>query len=168
MISIVVSIYNGERWLRRCIDSLLAQTADDYELILVDDGSTDSSGAICDAYALEQECVRVIHKENAGLSMARRTGWQAARGEYVMFLDCDDYVSPCLVKRILDAAAEGPDVILYDFVLVDAGGGEHPKKIDMPAQILEHQDLDGYAAASIGSAAVIGIIIAQTIKHFGG
>ena len=151
MISIIVSVYNGERWVRRCIDSLLNQTADDYELILVDDGSTDSSGAICDAYAREQARVRVIHKENAGLSMARRTGWQAASGEYIMFLDCDDYVSPGLVKRMLDAAAEGPDVILYDFVLVDADGVEHPKKIEMPARILEYQDLDGYAAASIAA-----------------
>ena len=151
MISIVVSIYNGERWLHRCIDSLLDQTADDYELILVDDGSTDSSGEICDAYARENGHVRVIHKENAGLSMARKTGWQSARGEYIMFLDCDDYVSPNLVERMQNAAAEGPDLILCDFVLVDAAGGEHPKQIEMPDQILERQDLDGYAAASIAS-----------------
>ena len=84
-LSIIVPVYKVRRYLQRCIESILQQTYTDYELILVDDGSPDNCGAICDRYAQECDKVRVIHKKNGGLSSARNAGIAAARGEYITF-----------------------------------------------------------------------------------
>lgn len=94
LISIIVPVYNSERWLHRCIDSILNQTFIDFELLLIDDGSTDRSGAICDAYALEDSRIRVFHKINGGASSARNVGLVNACGEWITFCDADDYVYP--------------------------------------------------------------------------
>lgn len=92
MISVIVPVYKVEPYLRRCVDSILAQTYTDFELILVDDGSPDSCGAICDEYAGKDSRVRVIHQENGGLSAARNIGIDVAKGEYLTFVDSDDWV----------------------------------------------------------------------------
>ncbi len=89
--SIIVPVYNAERFLRECVDSVLVQTFTDYELILVDDGSPDNSGAICDEYAEKDVKVKVIHKENGGVSSARNVGIDESSGEYIVFLDSDDF-----------------------------------------------------------------------------
>ncbi len=94
MISVVVPVYEVELYLRRCIDSIMNQTYESFELILVDDGSTDGCPQICDEYADKYGNVYVIHKNNGGLSDARNVGTLAARGEYVTYIDSDDYVSP--------------------------------------------------------------------------
>ena len=91
MISIIVPVYNTEQYLRRCIDSVLAQTYKDFELLLIDDGSKDSSGVICDEYAAKDARVRVFHKENGGVSDTRNYGLDLAQGKYLMFLDSDDF-----------------------------------------------------------------------------
>ena len=91
-ISIIVPVYNAEKYLRKCIESILNQTFKDFELILVDDGSTDSSGKICDEYALKDSRIKVIHKENGGLSSARNAGLDVAKGEYIGFVDSDDWI----------------------------------------------------------------------------
>lgn len=110
MISVIVPIYKVEPYLRECIDSILAQTYADFELILVDDGSPDRCGEICDGYAEKDNRIRVIHQENAGLSGARNTGLDIAQGEYVTFVDSDDVVHPdylsCLYEVILQNNAE--------------------------------------------------------------
>jgi len=93
-ISIIIPVYNSEKYLKECIDSILSQTFLDFELVLVNDGSTDSSGKICDEYALKDSRVRVFHKENGGVSAARNTGIKAAKGKYVTFVDADDKVKP--------------------------------------------------------------------------
>ena len=98
-VSVIVPVYNVEKYLRRCIDSILAQTFTDFELILVDDGSPDNCGAICDEYAARDARVRVIHKENGGVSSARNAGLDAATGEYVAFVDGDDYCEPSFLSR---------------------------------------------------------------------
>ncbi len=90
-LSVIIPIYKVEPYLRECVDSVLTQTFGDYEIILVDDGSPDNCPAICDEYAAKHDCVRVIHKKNAGLSEARNTGLVEATGEYVAFLDSDDF-----------------------------------------------------------------------------
>lgn len=92
MISIVVPVYNAERYLNRCIKSILAQTYTDFELLLIDDGSTDFSGGICDEYAAKEYRVRVFHKANGGVSSARNLGLQVAQGEWIAFVDSDDYI----------------------------------------------------------------------------
>lgn len=92
MISVIVPIYNAEQYLYRCVDSILAQSYTDFELLLIDDGSLDSSGAICDEYAEKYNHVRVWHKVNGGVSSARNLGLDNARGEWITFCDSDDYV----------------------------------------------------------------------------
>jgi len=91
-ISIIVPVYNVEKYIHRCIDSILHQTFKDFELILVDDGSLDNSGKICDEYAKEDDRIKVIHKENGGLSDARNVGLDIAQGEYIAFVDSDDWI----------------------------------------------------------------------------
>lgn len=100
MISVIVPVYKVEPYLRQCIDSILAQTYTDFELILVDDGSPDNCGAICDEYAKHDDRIRVIHQENGGLSAARNTGIDAARGEYLTFIDSDDWITETYLERL--------------------------------------------------------------------
>lgn len=92
-ITVIVPVYNVEKYLDRCMESILAQTYTKLEIILVDDGAADSSGAICDSYAQKDERVQVIHKENGGLSSARNAALDIAQGEYIGFVDSDDYIS---------------------------------------------------------------------------
>ena len=94
MISIIVPIYNAEQYLHRCIDSILAQSYIDFELLLIDDGSPDNCGAICDEYANQDSRVHVFHKENEGVSSARNLGMAHAQGDWITFIDADDYVHP--------------------------------------------------------------------------
>ena len=91
--SIIVPVYNVEKYLRECIDSILCQTFTDFELILVDDGSKDESGKICDEYAEKDNRIKVIHKENGGQSTARNCGVKESSGKYIVFLDSDDFIS---------------------------------------------------------------------------
>jgi len=101
-LSIIVPIYNVEAYLRQCIDSILNQSYTDFELILVDDGSPDNCGEICDAYALQDNRIIVIHKKNGGLSSARNAGIEIARGKYLSFVDSDDFVSFDFYKSNID------------------------------------------------------------------
>lgn len=105
-ISIIVPVYKVEPYLNKCVDSILSQTFTDFELILVDDGSPDNCGAICDAYAAKDDRVRVIHKENGGLSDARNAGIDAARGEFLGFVDSDDYILPEMYEQLYGACME--------------------------------------------------------------
>lgn len=93
LISVIVPVYNVEKYIAACVDSILAQTYTNLEILLVDDGSTDSSGALCDEYARRDVRVRVIHQENGGLSDARNTGMQSAQGTYFAFVDSDDFIA---------------------------------------------------------------------------
>lgn len=102
MISIIVPIYNTEKYLDRCVQSILSQTYTDFELLLIDDGSTDSSGVICDRYAEQDLRVRVFHKENGGASSARNMGLDNARGEFIGFVDADDYVLPEFLSNFIN------------------------------------------------------------------
>lgn len=91
-ISVIVPVYNAEMYLHRCIDSVLAQTYQNFELLLIDDGSKDSSGTICDEYAAKDARVRVFHKEIGGVSSARNVGLDHAQDEWITFVDSDDYI----------------------------------------------------------------------------
>lgn len=100
LISVIVPIYNVEKYLRQCLDSLLAQTYQNIEVIMVDDGSPDNCGAICDEYSEKYSNFIAVHKENAGLGMARNTGLENAHGQYVIFVDSDDYISDSLIEEL--------------------------------------------------------------------
>lgn len=101
LISVIVPIHNMENYLSKCVASVMAQTYQHFELILVDDGSTDASGALCDGYAAQDARVRVIHRENGGISAARNAGLDAAQGEYLAQIDSDDWVSPTYLETLL-------------------------------------------------------------------
>ena len=92
LVSIIVLVYKAEQWLHRCVDSILAQTMTDFELLLIDDGSPDKSGEICDEYAAKDNHIRVFHKENGGGSSVRNLGLDNAQGEWISFIDADDWV----------------------------------------------------------------------------
>ena len=113
LVSIIVPIYNVERYLSDCIDSALNQTYRDLELILVDDGSPDGCGAICDAYAKKDSRIRVIHKPNGGLSDARNAGLNIASGKYVYFLDSDDTIAPNLLETVVPYMEQGADLVTF-------------------------------------------------------
>lgn len=114
-ISIIVPVFNVEKHLKKCLDSIINQAFQNFELILIDDGSTDSSGEICDEYKLKDKRIKVIHQENAGLSAARNTGIDASTAEYIGFVDGDDYISynmyeflhNCLIENNADVAVCG-------------------------------------------------------------
>lgn len=105
-ISIIVPVYKAEAYLRECLDSILGQSLQDFELLLVDDGSPDGSGAICDEYAARDPRVRVLHKANGGASSARNAGISAAQGEYLSFVDSDDVLHPRMLEHLFRAALE--------------------------------------------------------------
>ncbi len=112
LISIIVPVYNAEGYLARGIDSILAQSYKDFELILVDDGSKDDSGAICDDYARHDSRVKVIHQQNAGVSAARNAGLKAAQGEWVTFVDSDDLVLDCFLESLVNAVSRDDQIDL--------------------------------------------------------
>ena len=102
LISVIVPVYKVEKYLERCVDSILAQTYENLEIILVDDGSPDSCGAICDRYAEADSRIKVIHKENAGVGMARNAGLDICAGDFIMFVDSDDYLSADAVQALYE------------------------------------------------------------------
>ena len=116
LFSVVVPVYNVEKYLHECVDSILSQTFTDFELILVDDGSKDHSGTICDEYAQKDSRVRVIHKENGGQSTARNRGVEEAQGKYVVFLDSDDFFTTSdFFSDLKEKAEEGAEVIIFRY-----------------------------------------------------
>ena len=119
MVSIIVPIYNAEQYLRRCVDSILNQEYTDYELLLVNDGSTDASGDICEEYGDQDPRVIVIQKENTGVSDSRNRALDRARGKYLQFLDSDDWITPDATRLFVRAAEEyGCDMVISDFYRV--------------------------------------------------
>lgn len=117
-LSIGVPVYNVERYLRKCVDSLLEQdlSSSEYEIILVDDDSTDACPQICDEYAVAHDNIRVIHQPNAGLSAARNTSISAARGTYIMFVDSDDYLEPNVLRGLMaQVERDNLDVLRFKY-----------------------------------------------------
>lgn len=101
-ISVIIPVYNAEKYIKKCIESVLSQSFSDFELLLVDDGSTDQSGEICDSYAKTDKRIKVIHKQNGGVSTARNAGLLNSSGEYIGFIDSDDYIEPEMYSVLID------------------------------------------------------------------
>lgn len=128
MLSIIIPVYNVEGYLDRCIDSVVNQTSRDWEAILVDDGSTDNSGLICDKWSVQYEQIKVIHQKNKGLSGARNAGIDLAQGEYILLLDSDDYLDTGAVMKITDYInANNPDILFGKAFVVDDSGKTREK-----------------------------------------
>lgn len=127
LLSIIVPVYKVENYLPKCIDSILAQTFTDFELILVEDGSPDNCPVLCDAAAAKDARVRVIHQKNGGLSAARNAGLDAARGAWIGFVDSDDYIAPEMYEALYHAVqSTGADLALCDYAEVDETGAPCP------------------------------------------
>lgn len=119
LISIIVPVYNTEKYLDKCIQSVLAQTYTNWELLLIDDGSTDSSGIICDKYAAEDNRIRVFHKENGGVSSARNLGLDNAKGEWISFVDADDWIEPTMYFDMHEGThLQNADIVYCDIRMV--------------------------------------------------
>lgn len=130
-ISIIVPIYNAQKTIERCIDSILNQDFSDFELILIDDGSKDNSGEICDTYAGKDQRVRVIHKENSGVSASRNLALREAKGEYLQFLDADDWITPNATRLLVESMeTNGCDMVIADFYRVIGERLSHKGSID--------------------------------------
>ena len=112
LLSIILPIYNVEKYLPLCLDSILSQTYSNFECILVDDGSTDDSGKICDDYVLQDNRFKVIHKINEGVSVARNTGIDLSTGKYIGFIDPDDFISDIYYEILINAHKQFPDYII--------------------------------------------------------
>ena len=124
-ISIIVAAYKVEKYLRKCVDSILNQTYHNIEIILVNDGSPDACGSICDEYAIQDDRVKVIHKENGGQATARNRGLEVASGEYVGFVDGDDWIEPAMYESLLnEIISEQADIVQCEWYLVDSDGNK--------------------------------------------
>ena len=116
-LSIILPIYNVEAYLEECVNSILMQSYRDYEIILVNDGSIDGSPKLCDELVAKHDCIKVVHKKNGGLSDARNYGTAEATGEYVVYIDSDDFItSPDFLSKIAEKSKSGADLILYKYV----------------------------------------------------
>lgn len=129
LLSIIVPVYNVEEYLGECIDSILQQTFRDYELILVDDGSTDCSGEICDRYASEDDRIVMVHKENGGVSSARNAGLKLAKGEFFTFVDADDFIAQDTYKSNMDIIAQDNSLDIIQFPCIDYHKEEMPQHL---------------------------------------
>ena len=143
LISVVVPIYNVEKYLRRCVESIRCQTYSNLEIILVDDGSPDSCGKICDAYRNTDNRIKVIHKKNGGLSDARNVGIKIAQGEYITCIDSDDFISPFFIDNLWTAIQESKCEIATSW-FVDYYEGDditESKKLDInDVQVLNKEE----------------------------
>jgi len=142
LISVIIPVYNVEAYLTPCVESILAQTYTHWELILVDDGSSDASPALCDAFAASDRRIRVIHKENGGPSEARNVGLEAMTGEFFTFVDSDDWIAPEMLATLLAAMTEETDCVYSGACETDPEGNifhrsviEEPLFLDGPALI---------------------------------
>ena len=137
LISVIIPVYNVEEYLRECIDSVLNQTYDVLEVILVDDGSSDASGDICDEYAEKYTRIQVIHQKNQGQAFARNTGFAVAKGKYIYFIDSDDWIVPeTLEKLVKKAEQENAEIVFFDAYSYT----EHPEKFHVEQRYLrKHQ-----------------------------
>ena len=121
-ISIIIPVFNTEKYLPACLESILLQSYSDFEILLVDDGSTDESGKICDAYAQKDSRIRVFHKENGGVSSARNLGLDNALGEWIYFVDSDDQILPGGLQTMVDCISDDVDIVLGGYKRYDESG----------------------------------------------
>lgn len=158
-ISIIVPVYKVEKHLRRCIESIIAQTFTSWECILIDDGSPDDSGKICDEYKEKNEKFKVIHQENHGVSAARNAGLDIAKGEWIGFVDSDDWIEPNMYEYLYnDAIKTKSDIVICGFI------GQHNKRIKKKCGSKEAQMLL-FAREGFGGFSFLRLIAAKMTKN---
>lgn len=148
-ISVVLPIYNTKQFLKECMKSLLNQTFQDFEIIMVDDGSTDGTGELCDIYPSKDARIHVIHKKNGGLSSARREGYKSANGKYIIFPDSDDYLEPSMLEKMVRRAEESKaDLVICGFNRVTTTT-KVPFKLNLPTFLDNAADIEHYLIRSV-------------------
>ncbi len=141
-LSIIVPVYNVEKYLDRCVTSIRNQAFLDWELILVDDGSQDKSPLMCDGFAKEDQRIRVIHKENGGLSSARNTGLKEAKGEYVGFVDSDDTINKDMYTKMIEIAdITNVDFLMSDYIRIPSDGSSYLKTLSIRGGLYTKEDI---------------------------
>ena len=139
MISVIVPVYNCEKYIHRCVDSVLSQTYADFELILIDDGSKDNSGKICDDYSKKDSRIKVVHQKNQGVSAARNNGVEISKGEYITFIDSDDWIDKSFLQVLYDACIENDaEISVCGYVMADDIGTEND--INNEVKVMESRD----------------------------
>ena len=177
VISVIVPVYNTEKYLSRCIDSILTQTFTDLELLLVDDGSTDKSGIICDEYALKDSRVRVFHKENGGVSFARNLGVQEARGNWIAFVDADDWILETYLANFVNNIKKDTQLIVATTIEKKIASSDYIKQLllyivpcGMPFKLYSasclknHKHLCVPREINIGEDLLANLSIAQSVE----
>ncbi len=129
LVTFILPVYNAENTLKRCLDSILKQTYCDYEVIIVDDGSVDDSGKICDSYSLNDNRFRVVHKENAGVASARQLGVSLASGEYVIHIDSDDWIESNMLSDMMNEIGDA-DILVSDYYYNTKHGQTYVRQVD--------------------------------------
>lgn len=142
LLSVIVPVYNAEKYLRQCLDSILAQNFEDYEVILIDDGSTDTSGAICDQYAKEHPVFQCIHKANGGHTSARKCGYEISCGEYVAFVDSDDWIAPGMYRKMCEVIRQTHADIIHCGYIAAMPGREEVWKIPFASGFYDKDRLE--------------------------
>lgn len=141
MISVIVPVYNVEKYLHKCVDSIINQTYKDLEIILVDDGSPDNCPKICDEYAQKDNRIKVIHKENGGVSSARNVGLISAQGEFVQFIDSDDFIKEQMIEKLISSLHEtSSDIVVCRAITYYDSGKEKIQKNDKWEEVLNRDD----------------------------
>ncbi|MGN1080768.1 MAG: glycosyltransferase family 2 protein [Acutalibacteraceae bacterium] len=139
-ITAVVPVYNAQHTLNRCVDSILAQTIESFEILLIDDGSSDSSSQICDDYAAKDDRIKVFHKENGGVSSARNLGIENAAGEFIGFVDSDDYIAPEMFKELYDAAVSENAGVAVCGRVRKSSGSKTEYVLDIPQKSISSEE----------------------------
>lgn len=166
-VSIIVPVYKAEKYLRECIDSIISQTFNDWECILVDDGSPDNSGKICDEYAVNDSRLLVIHKENGGVSSARNAGLDIAEGEWITFVDSDDCLySNALEQWIVTAESNDLDLVQCHYNRVYKAG-EFCNSSTIPLSTYEYADSEDYLVCVGGNLFKSSIIMENNMRFDG-
>ena len=144
MVSVIVPVYKVEEFLPKCIDSILNQTFRDFELILVDDGSPDNCGTICDEYAAKDSRIVVIHQENSGLSSARNAGLDIATGKYIYFVDSDDTIRSNLLETVIPYLDSGGDLVVFNHERIYSDGKVMPSKHELGTLTISKSNRAGF------------------------
>ena len=149
-ISVIIPVYNVEKYLKRCLDSVINQTYKNLEIILIDDGSTDKSGNICDEYAAKDKRIIVIHKENGGLSDARNKGLDICTGDYISFIDSDDWIENGFYEYVVNNVKDN-DLLIFDYYITNGKNSKWIKYKNTEVELSKEKCLIELAKAKLQS-----------------